>query len=126
MTNQPPVPVSGLAAVLAIVQAVVAVVPRWLVVAAGVVFVAWLGFDLYLNAQMKLLDLEAKRGETAASSAKFIAPPDIEKMQREVLPTDIFGVPLKSTDKWTKERCERFKARGWDDLSGCEQYGITK
>jgi hypothetical protein len=33
MTQQPPPPVSGLAGVLSIVQAVVALVPRWLIAA---------------------------------------------------------------------------------------------
>jgi hypothetical protein len=74
--QQPPVPVSGLAAVLAIVQAVVAVVPRWLVVAAGVVFVSWLGFDLYLNAQMKLTELEKTQGVTTIQNGGTILSTD--------------------------------------------------
>jgi hypothetical protein len=82
--NQPPVPVSGLAAVLAIVQAVVAVVPRWLVVAAGVVFVAWLGFDLYLNARQKLAQTEAVEVETQVKIAR-----QATESQKGVLPMDL-------------------------------------
>ena len=25
----------------------------------------------------------------------------------------------------TKEQCEKLKARGWTDLSGCEKFGVT-
>jgi hypothetical protein len=72
MTNQnrPPVPVSGLAAVLAIVQAVVAVVPRWLVVAAGVVFVSWLGFELSQKAQQATLQTETMRAQKVQEETK--------------------------------------------------------
>jgi hypothetical protein len=68
--NQPPVPVSGLAAVLAIVQAVVAVVPRWLVIAAGVVCLSWLGFELYLNARVKLAEVEKIEIDSAIARAE--------------------------------------------------------
>jgi hypothetical protein len=52
MSNQEQQPApSGLGQVLPIVQAVIAIVPRWLVAAAGVIFLTWLGFDLYNNAQ---------------------------------------------------------------------------
>ncbi len=47
-------PAAGWGGLFSLIGSVVALVPRWLVVAAGVVFVAWLGFDLYMNAQQKI------------------------------------------------------------------------
>jgi hypothetical protein len=73
MTNQEQQPApSGLGAVLSIVQAVVALVPRWLIVACGAVFLAWLGFDLYLNARQKIAKTEEIEAVSRAKSEPYI------------------------------------------------------
>jgi hypothetical protein len=46
MTKQTEKP-GAVASILSPVAAVLALVPRWLVVAVGVLVVAWLGFELY-------------------------------------------------------------------------------
>ena len=56
-----PSPSAGWSGLFSLVGSVVAIVPRWLVVAAGVVFVAWLGLEIYINAQSLLADLQIKR-----------------------------------------------------------------
>lgn len=73
-----PGPGAGWGGLISLIGSVVAIVPRWLVVAAGVVFVAWLGFELYLNAWQKLaqteqVDAEAKRAvmEKCAATGSF-------------------------------------------------------
>ena len=50
------------------VAALASLVPRWLVVAGGVVFLAWAGLEIYINAQMQLLLLEKQRVDTAANT----------------------------------------------------------
>jgi hypothetical protein len=78
MTNEGPQPApSGLGAILSIVQAVVAIVPRWLVVAAGVIFLTWLAFDLYLNTRAKLAQTEQTE---AASLRKKVEVQGMEKL----------------------------------------------
>jgi hypothetical protein len=65
-TAQAPAPAAGWGGLFSLVGSVVALVPRWLVVAAGVVFVAWLGFDLYANVQMKMAEVERVQAESRA------------------------------------------------------------
>jgi hypothetical protein len=79
MTNQNPVPVSGLAAVLAIVQAVVAVVPRWLVVAAGLMALTDVGFNIYMNARAKVAEVRKIEIE---SEAMTMPPSAVVDQQR--------------------------------------------
>jgi hypothetical protein len=55
-----PVPVSGWGGLFSLVGSVVGLVPRWLVVAAGVVFVAWLGLDLYMKIGITTAEKEMK------------------------------------------------------------------
>jgi hypothetical protein len=68
--DQQPAPQGGLGGllsfVLSIVQAVTGLVPRWLVVAAGVVFLAWVGLDIYLNARERLARTETIELDNAA------------------------------------------------------------
>jgi hypothetical protein len=143
---------SGLGAVLSIVQAVVALVPRWLVVGAGVIFLAWLGFDLYINTQLKLLDLQAKQAETraktitpkgmgAGASVRDILPADVPTPEsdaarkQELLAKARGETPKagrhgnwKDTPEETaalKEECVKRHALGQGDLSNCAQFGIV-
>ena len=78
MTNQDQQPApSSLGALLSLVQTVIAIVPRWLVVAAGVIFLTWLGYDLYISSQLKLFDLQAKQAETRAKTAEPVTIPEL-------------------------------------------------
>jgi hypothetical protein len=43
---------SGWAGLFSLVGSVINLVPRWLVVAAGIVFIGWLGTEVYFNAQI--------------------------------------------------------------------------
>ncbi len=52
-------PAGGFMGAVSLIGHVVSLVPRWLLVAAGVVFVAWLGLDLYLNARVKMAQTRA-------------------------------------------------------------------
>ena len=74
MTNQdqqPPATASGLGQVLAIVQAVTSLVPRWLVVAAGVILLTWLGLDLYLNLRIKMAEVTEVETQTFNPDAEY-------------------------------------------------------
>jgi peroxiredoxin family protein len=67
--DQLPAP-SGLGAVLSIVQAVVALVPRWLVVATGVIFLTWLGLELFQKSQQVVLQTETMAAQKAKAEAE--------------------------------------------------------
>jgi len=217
-------PVTGWGGLFSLVGSVVALVPRWLVVAAGVIFIAWLGFDLYANVRVKMAEVERIEAQSRAAATTFknpllaappVAPvatttPDdvgcfdptrhvenetalqaMERIKREranpncppsgetfdqrlqridaerkaaraacgVGPNDNLADPATAAcvkqhlavglgetplqrlerikaekkaaeagatpDALTKEQCEKLKARGWTDLSGCEQFGVT-
>jgi hypothetical protein len=51
-------PVKGSGSLLSLIGGVVSIVPRRLFVAAGVLFVAWLSFNLYMNARQKIAQTE--------------------------------------------------------------------
>jgi hypothetical protein len=119
MSNQEQRPApSGLGAVVSIVQAVVALVPRWLVVAAGVIFLTWLGFDMYLNARQKLA--ETRRIEAQSTTATTLTQPldEIRPALSGETVTERFqridairaAKGKNSAQEWTLEMAERRQA----------------
>ena len=63
-------PAAGFMGALSPVLSVASLVPRWLVVAAGVVVVAWAGFEIYINAQTKVLQLDQTNAQTKKTVAE--------------------------------------------------------
>ena len=66
-----PAPAAGFMGALSLVGHVVGLVPRPLLVAAGLVFVAWLGFEVYLNARKKMAETEGVETETLVKTDRF-------------------------------------------------------
>lgn len=45
------------------VAALAGLVPRWLVIAGGAVFLAWAGFEIYINAQLTVVQLNVNKAK---------------------------------------------------------------
>ena len=52
-------PAKGSGGPISLAAAIVSIVPRWLVAAAGVLLLAWLSFDLYMSARLKMAQTQA-------------------------------------------------------------------
>ena len=166
---QAPASIAGWGGLFSLVGSVVALVPRWLVVAAGVIFIGWLGFDLYVNVRVKMAEVERIEAESRAAATTFknplLAPSpasggadtpaeqaEIARLNKEMGRDPATGKTLQGNAQpgetflqrlqrikaerdaaaaayaagtVTKEQCEKLKARGWTDLSGCEKFGVT-
>jgi hypothetical protein len=68
---------TGWAGLFSLIGSVVNLVPKWLIPAAGLVFVAWLGFDLYINAQMKLIEKDRAAADAARAKVEADRAPQI-------------------------------------------------
>ena len=107
--KQPAAPTSGLGQVFGIVQAVASIVPRWLLVAAGVIFLAWLGFDLYTNVILRMADVETR------TTSPNLTSRDRERV-RELVKKQCMDGPDKFDPEWRKlfhfgvlKQCEQMK-----------------
>jgi hypothetical protein len=91
MTQHTPPPLSGLAGILSIV-------PRWLIIAASIVLLAWTSFEIYINARINIA--QVRQVEAQSCETRMHAMGHVQR-------GDTIGKVTPEEKKW-KQDCAQY------------------